>query len=271
MSQLQLQDVTLAYGERVVLRDISFETQSGEVLGIVGPNGCGKSTLIKGITRGLALNSGHVLIDGQDITKLSTSEIARLIAVVPQTPVLPEVFTAFEVVLMGRTPHLGFLRYEGQRDIAIVMRAMELTQTWHLAERRINELSGGEKQRLTIARALTQEPKIILLDEPTAHLDISYQIETLDLIAELCAEQSLTALAALHDLNLAAQYCDRIIMLNNGRIHTEGSPGKVITTQNVREVYGAEVCIHPHPLNNLPAILITAGSSRNAKINKMGE
>ncbi len=265
MSSLKLQDVTLAYGKRVVLRNISLETRANEVLGIVGPNGCGKSTLIKGITRVLGLSSGCISIGGQDITKLSAGELARLIAVVPQNPVLPEAFTAFEVVLMGRTPHLGFLQYEGQREVSIAMHSMELTQTQYLAERRVGELSGGEKQRLTIARALTQEPRIILLDEPTAHLDINYQIETLDLIADLCAQESLTALAALHDLNLAAQYCDRIIMLNNGQIQAEGSPAAVITAQNIRDVYGAEVCIRPHPINNLPTTLITAGNGKNGR------
>ena len=270
MVNLELRNVTLAYGEGVVLRDISLKAIPGEMLGIVGPNGCGKSTLIKGVTRVLALRSGHIFIDGRNIASLSTRELAQFIAVVPQSPVLPEVFTAFEVVLMGRTPHLGFLRYEGHRDISIAMHAMELTQTSHLAQRRVNELSGGERQRLTIARALTQEPKLILLDEPTAHLDINYQIETLDLVADLCADQGLTALAALHDLNLAAQYCDRMIMLNNGRIHAEGPPWEVITTQNVRQVYGAEVSIRPHPLNNLPATLITAGDNRNARIGKSG-
>ena len=269
MSKIEIQEITLAYGERLVLREISLEVRAGEVVGIVGPNGCGKSTLIKGITRVLSLSSGHIFVDGEDITKLSTGELARLIAVVPQSPLLPEVFTAFELVLMGRTPHLGFLQYEGQKDVFIAMRSMELTDTQYLAERRVGELSGGEKQRLTIARALTQEPKVILLDEPTAHLDINYQVEILDLITELCAKQGLTALVALHDLNLAAQYCDRIIMLHNGRIHAEGSPREVITAQNVREVYGAEVCICPHPLNNLPASFITAGGSRDAKIGKL--
>lgn len=271
MSQLQLKDVTLAYGKRVVLENISFETRQREVLGIVGPNGCGKSTLIKGVTRVLCPRSGHIFVDGQDITKMGTTELAQVVAVVTQSPTLPEAFTAFEVVLMGRTPHLGFLRYESRRDFDIALRAMEMTQTTHLAERRIGELSGGERQRLTIARALTQEPRMLLLDEPTAHLDINYQIETLDLITGLCAKQGLTALVALHDLNLAAQYCDRIIMISGGRIHAEGSPREVITTQNVKQVYGAEVCITPHPLNDLPATLITASGNGKKLINKIGQ
>jgi len=271
MSKLQLQDVTLAYGSKAVLGRISLETGQGEILGIVGPNGCGKSTLIKGITRVLPLRLGSIFIDGQDIAEMSTSQIAQVVAVVPQGPSLPEAFTALEVVLMGRTPHLGFLRYEGQRDVDIALSAMEMTGTAYLAERRVGELSGGERQRLTIARALTQEPKIILLDEPTAHLDINYQIETLNLITNLCRVQGLTALVAMHDLNLAAQYCDRIIMINGGHIYAEGSPTEVITVGNVREVYGAEVCIMPHPLNDLPATLITANGNGKRLVNKTGQ
>ena len=265
MSKLEVRDLRLAYGQRVVLTGISFETRPGEVLGVIGPNGCGKSTLIKGITRVLEPSSGHIRVDGRDTAKMSPKEVARLIAVVTQNPTLPEAFTAFEVVLMGRTPHLGFLRHESRKDISIAMHAMATTQTSHLAERRIGELSGGERQRVTIARALTQEPGILLLDEPTAHMDINYQIDTLDLVAGLCRNESLTALLALHDLNLAAQYCDRIIMIDDGEIHAEGSPRQVITTENVRRVYGAEVCICPHPVNQLPATFVTAkGSGKQA-------
>ena len=141
---------------------------------------------------------------------------------------------------------------------------MEITKTQPCTERRVGELSGGERQRLTIARALAQEPKLILLDEPTAHLDINYQIKTLDFVKELCLEQNLAAVAALHDLNLAAQYCDRLVMLNGGLIYAEGSPKEVITAQHIKEVYGAEVCVYPHPLNDLPATLIIPGDGKNA-------
>jgi iron complex transport system ATP-binding protein len=270
MDKLRLQRLTLAYGDRAVLDTISFGVGIGELLGIVGPNGCGKSTLIKGITRVIPLKGGHVYIDDRSVAAMSQDELARFIAVVPQHSSLPEAFTAFEVVLMGRTPHLGFLRYEGKKDIDTAIRAMEITDTWHLALRRVDELSGGEKQRLTIARALTQQPQIILLDEPTSHLDINYQIETLELIASLCRQEGLAVLAALHDLNLAAQYCDRIIMLDGGRIYAEGNAAAVVTPANVKQVYGADVCISPHPINQLPVTLITAGNdnrkdSRNIK------
>jgi iron complex transport system ATP-binding protein len=263
MHKLSLKNVTLGYEERKVLSDISLEVFSGEVLGIVGPNGCGKSTLIKGITNVIPISGGDILFDGRSLFALPQNEIARHIAVVPQSASLPEAFTAFEIVLMGRTPHMGFLQYEGQKDIDIAVKAMELTDTLQLSERRAGELSGGERQRLTIARALTQQPEIILLDEPTSHLDINYQIETLELISDLCKRDGLAVLAALHDLNLAAQYCDRIIMLDKGSIFAEGSPSEVVTVLNVKQVYGADVCISSHPVNKLPVTLITGNRGHN--------
>ncbi len=262
MGKLNLRNVTLAYGDQVVLNSISFEVRAGELLGMVGPNGCGKSTLIKGLTKVMALRSGHICIDDKDIRTISQRQLARLIAVVPQDHTLPEAFTSFEVVLMGRTPHLGFLEFEGQDDINIAVRAMERTGTRHLSERRVGELSGGERQRLTIARALTQQPAVIVLDEPTSHLDINYQIETLELISNLCKEEGLIVLAAMHDLNLAAQYCNRVIMLSNGGIHAEGCPSEVITAENIKEAYRADVCVSVHPINHLPVTLITAGGTR---------
>jgi len=258
MFNLRLDEVSLGYGKRTVLHNISLEAKPGEILGIIGPNGSGKSTLIRGITRLISPTSGQIFLDGQNTASMSHSDLARLVAVVPQNPVLPGLFTALEVVLMGRTPHLGLFKYEGKRDLAIAQRAMEATQTTAFAERRIDELSGGERQRLTIARALAQEPKMILLDEPTAHLDINYQIETLDTARQLCLEQKLIVVATLHDLNLAAQYCDRLVVLSNGKIHCHGVPEAVINPQTIKEVYGAEVYVYPHPINNLPAILIAS-------------
>jgi len=265
MFSLRVCRVTLGYGDRIVLRDIDLEVKPGEMVGIIGPNGCGKSTLIRGITRLIAPQSGQIFIDGQNIAKMSRGDLARVIAVVPQNPVLPELFTAFEVVLMGRTPHLSRFGYERERDLAITQRAMEVTQTIAFAQRRVGELSSGEKQRLTIARALAQQPEVILLDEPTAHLDINHQLETLDLFRELCLEQGLVAVAATHDLNLAAQYCDRLVMLSQERIYCQGTPRQVINRQNIKDVYGAEVYVYPHPVNNLPATLIVSGRNRVEK------
>jgi iron complex transport system ATP-binding protein len=262
---IELKDVSLGYNHQAVLNDINMKAVPGKILGLIGPNGSGKSTLIRGITRLINIFSGHIFIDGRDIKSIKREELARLIATVPQNPALPQAFTAFEVVLMGRTPHLGFLRYEGEKDMAIVWQAMEVTKTEGFAERRVGELSGGERQRLVIARALTQQPKVILLDEPTAHLDINHQVEILNLVKSLCLKQGLTVIAALHDLNLAAQYCDWLVMLNGGGIYTEGVPQDVLTSQNIKKVYGAEVCVYPHPVNKLPTTVVTAGEGKKGR------
>lgn len=253
---LRLKKVSLGYGDQLVLEGIELEAKPGEILGVIGPNGCGKSTLIRGISRIITPSSGRIFIDGQNIDVMSRSNLARMVAVVPQSPLLPESFTAFELVLMGRTPHLGRFSYEGEKDVAIVQRAMEVTQTIAFARRRLKELSGGERQRLVIARALAQEPKVMLLDEPTAHLDINYQVEILDLVSQLCRQQGLIVVATLHNLNLASQYCDQLVMLHGGRIYSRGSPGAVINKQAIKEVYGAEVYVYPHPVNSLPMTFI---------------
>ncbi len=256
MLTLKLDNVSLGYGGQTVLTDISLEAKPGELVGIIGPNGSGKSTLLKGIIRILKPYSGRIYIDGNSLDKLKHSDLAQLVAIVPQAPILPELFTALEIVLMGRTPHLGLLRYESNKDLEIVQKSMGVTRTGHLAERRIGEISGGEKQRLVIARALAQEPKILLLDEPTAHLDINYQVETLELVRRLCVEQDLIVLIALHDLNLAVQYCHRLILLNRGIIQSQGIPETVVNSNTIKEVYGVDVCVCPHPVNKLPATLV---------------
>lgn len=257
---LRLEKLCLGYGKQVILADIDLEARRGEMLGVIGPNGSGKSTLIRGICRILSPLSGRVLIDDEDIAHISRGALARRVAVVPQAPNLPDTFTAFEIVLMGRTPHLGRFRFEGMKDFDIAWEAMGITDTRSLAERRVDELSGGQKQLLTIARALAQEPGLILLDEPTAHLDINYQVETLDFMKYLCRDRGLAAVVVLHDLNLASQYCDRLVLLNEGRIHAEGTPQEVITPENIREVYGARVCVYPHPVNQLPTTGLLPGS-----------
>jgi iron complex transport system ATP-binding protein len=262
MLSLRLDNVSLGYGKQTVLRNISFEAGPGEMLGIIGPNGSGKSTLIRGITRIIEPSCGNIFLDGSNIYDMNRQKLAQLVSVVPQNPTLPESFTALEVVLMGRTPHLGLLRYEGKKDLTIVKSAMKATQTLAFADRRVGELSGGERQRLTIARALSQEPKIILMDEPTANLDINYQIETLDLARQLCRKQKLIVVVTLHDLNLASQYCDRLIVLSDGTVYCQGIPQTVINAKTIKDVYGAEVCVYPHPVNQLPATLIISNKDK---------
>jgi len=262
MFSLRLDNVSLGYGRQRVLRNISFEAGPREMLGIIGPNGSGKSTLIKGITRIIQPSRGNIFLDGSNISDMNRQQLAQLVSVVPQNPTLPESFTALEVVLMGRTPHLGLLGYEGKKDLTIVKSAMKATRTLAFADRRVGELSGGERQRLTIARALSQEPKIILMDEPTANLDINYQIETLDLARQLCQKQKLIVVVTLHDLNLASQYCDRLVVLSDGTVYCQGIPQTVINAQTIRDVYGAEVCVYPHPVNQLPATLIISNKEK---------
>jgi len=265
MIKLEVENLGLAYGRNVVIRDLTFQVMPGEMVGLIGPNGSGKSTIIKALSRVISPYSGEILLDGKNISKIPRQELARLLGVVPQMPLLPSTFTAFEIVLMGRNPHLGLLQYEGAGDMAITWQAMGKTATQSLAERRIGELSGGEIQRIVIARVLAQEPKSILLDEPTANLDISHQVEILDLIKNLCLENNLTVVAALHDLNLASQYCDRLILINDGQVHSQGTPTEVINSRNIKEVYGTEGCVYVHPVNGLPAVLLKAGSGKHAR------
>ena len=257
MAKLEILNILLDYGRRSVIKDVSFQLQPGELLGLVGPNGCGKTSIIKSLSRVLALSSGRILLDGKDITEISRNELAGIIGVVPQNPYLPETFTVFEVVVLGRNPHLGLFSGESPHDIDIVRHAMATTGITQLAKRKIGELSGGERQRVTIARVLAQEPQIILLDEPTANLDIAQQADILDLITGMCRENNIAGLIAIHDLNTAAQYCTRIIMLKNGRVFVEGLPGEVITEENVRQVFNADTTIYPHPENSLPMVLLS--------------
>ena len=265
MIKLDVEKLSLAYGHTVVMRELTFQVKPGEMLGLIGPNGSGKSTVIKAMSRVIPLYSGKILVDGKDIAKIHRAELARLIGVVPQMPLLPSTFTAFEIVLMGRNPYLGLFQYESSEDMAITWQAMGRTNTQSLAERQVGELSGGEIQRLVIARVLAQQPKSILLDEPTSNLDINYQLEILDLIKSLCREDNLAVVITMHDLNLASQYCDRLILINRGQAHAQGTPAEVITERNIEEVYGAEGCVYTHPVNGLPTVLLQAGNSRGNK------
>jgi len=260
MIELEMQKVSLGYNHHPILRDLNLKVSPGEMVGLIGPNGCGKSTLIKALSHIINPMSGTILVDGRVISGISRRELARLVGVVPQIPLLPSTFSAFEIVLMGRNPHLGLFQSEGPRDWNLALQAMEKTATQLLSDRRVNELSGGEIQCLLIARALVQETKAILLDEPTANLDIGRQVEILDLMKDLCRTQNMTVLAALHDLNLAAQYCDRLVLIHDGHIHAEGKPSEVITNSNIKQVYGAENCVYTHPVNGLPIVLVGAAS-----------
>jgi len=252
---LEACQVTFSFNGTPVLDKVDLRLEAGKMIGVIGPNGAGKSTLVRLLSRSLTPASGRIWLNGQNLDQWRLSDLARVLAVVPQLPQLPPVFTAWEMVLMGRTPYLGWMGRESEHDRAATRQAMEETKIWHLADRLISQLSGGEQQRVVITRALAQEPQVLLLDEPTAHLDISYQVETLSLIGRLVKERRLAALAIFHDLNLAAQYCDELVLLQQGQVVAQGSPNHVLTPSTLRQVYGIEVAVIPHPHNGLPVVL----------------
>jgi len=250
MAILNVDGVDCYYGSVKVLEDVRFSVKERDFVGVLGPNGSGKTTLLKSISRALKPHRGVILLNDLDIYALRSVDVARQMAVVPQETSVSFNFTALDIVLMGRNPHLSRFQVEGDKDLAIARRAMERTGTWHLAGRLINELSGGEKQRIIIARALAQEPKILLLDEPTVHLDINNQLEMMDLIKELRSKEGLIILAVLHDFNLAARYCDSAILLKDGRIVSAGSVDAVLTSENIKKVFKVEAIVKRHPLTN---------------------
>lgn len=260
MPIVQLKKVGFRYAKEWVLKDVSFQISEGEFLGIIGPNGSGKTTLLKIIDRILMPQEGKIYINGDNINEMKRNALARLIAVVPQDSPIIFSFSVKEIVLMGRAPHLGKLRFEGKKDYEIVQRAMEVTDTLSFSERSINELSGGERQRILIARALAQQPQIILLDESTAFLDIKHQIDFFDLIKTLNKKEGMTVISVTHDINLASLYCDRMILLNAGNIHCVGTPEEVITESNIKEVYETNVSVDRNPQTGLPRVTLMSSS-----------
>jgi len=253
---LRADKVGFQYGEQWVLKDVTFEVREGEVLGIIGPNGSGKTTLLKILDGILTPREGHVWLRDRDISQIGREILAKAIGVVPQDYSMYFPFSVEEIVLMGRTPHLGLLRFEGQKDFAIARRAMEMTDTTGFSRRGMGELSGGERQRVLIARAITQEPQILLLDEPTTYLDIKHQVALFQLMKMLHEKENLTVIVVTQDINLAAQYCDRVLLLKNGRFFSMGPPGEVITSENIQKVYETDVLVDPHPHTGLPRVTL---------------
>lgn len=223
-----------------LLRAISLTANSGELVGLIGPNGAGKSTLLRVIMGLLRGATGTILLAGKPLTAYSPRQIAQLIAYVPQITALEFPFSVRQIVLMGRNPYLSRFALEAERDRKIAERAMQRTHTQAFADRLIGTLSGGERQRVLIARALTQEPKLLLLDEPTANLDLQHQLGIFELVKTLVTQDNLAALAAVHDLELAARYCDRLVLLHEGRVWAAGAPDEVLSAANLRAAYGIE-------------------------------
>ena len=234
--KLRIEELNYKYDKLEVLKEINFSLNQGEFIGLIGPNGSGKSTLLKNINNILEPNKGQVYLEKVKLGELTNKEVAKKLALVPQNTEVGFDFTVWEVVMMGRTPYLNRFKGETKEDKKAVEWAMEITNTKKLAERSINELSGGEKQRVILARGLAQEPEVMLLDEPTSSLDINYQLEIMNLLCRLNKEEGLTILVVLHDLNLAAEYCEKLILLKEGEIYKFGSPKEVITADNIEAV-----------------------------------
>ncbi|MFH1564143.1 MAG: ABC transporter ATP-binding protein [Nitrospirota bacterium] len=258
---LKVQNIKAAYQDRVVIENVSFEVKEGEFLGIIGPNGAGKTTLIKVMTGVKRSASGEVLLDEKPISSLSRRQIAQIMAVVPQGIFIPPLFTVEDVVLMGRYAHQRNRFGITKEDMSVCEEAMKKTDTITFRHRQINELSGGERQEVIIARALAQEPKIFMLDEPTANLDIKHQMRVLGLVKTLVREHKITTVMVIHDLNLAARFCDRLILLHNQRILADGISQQVLTPKNLLEAYEVEVKVEYNELLRVLQVIVIEGKN----------
>lgn len=255
---LRLENVTCGYNSKAIIKDISFMINEGEIVGIIGPNGSGKTTLLRAVTRLLKLKKGLILFEGRDMMKMTLNELARKAAVVSQC-VEPGFIKVEDFILLGRIPHFAKGQFlETKNDLRMAEKCMVLTQTTALKNRFVKELSAGERQMVYIARALAQEPKLLILDEPTTHLDISHQAGVLDLVKRLNKEFKLTVIMVLHDLNLAGEYCQRLVLINNGHIHKIGQPQEVLQYQIIEEVYKTVVVVEKNPISSRPYVLLVS-------------
>ena len=240
-----------------LLDRVDLRAERGQFVGLIGPNGAGKSTLLRAISNVLNYQEGAVSLQGVDLQSLSARKVAEILALVPQIAPYTQGFTAFELVLMGRYPRLGRFQVEGKADDRIARDAMRLTETEQFATRTLDTLSGGERQRVFLARAVAQQPSVLLLDEPTSNLDILHQLKILTLVREL-VDDGLTAIAAIHDLNLAARYCDRLVLLTNGSVLTDGSPQEVLSPETVELAFGVKSAVYRDPVTGALAISLIA-------------
>lgn len=256
---VHVNNLTHAFGGRVVLDNLGFGVPSGAFFIVIGPNGSGKTTLLRLLAGLLPCDRDRVVLLGRDLSAYSARQLARQIAYVPQNVPVEFGFRVTQVVLMGRAPHLGLLGFEGRADRQLARQAMEATGVAHLADRRLDQLSGGERQRVFIARAICQQPKIMLLDEPTAALDPAHQVRVMDLMERLKTSQRVTVVMVSHDLNLAAMYADQLLLLGGGRLARIGPPGQVLDYRLIEEVYGCAVLVDKSPLGNYPHVHLVPG------------
>ena len=253
LASVDAQAVSFSVEAKTLLDRVDMRAERGQFVGLIGPNGAGKSTLLRTLSGVLRHQQGAVWLEGSDLGAMPARDVAAMLALVPQIAPFTQGFTAFELVLMGRYPHLGRFEVEGQADDRIARDAMLLTETDHFAPRTLDTLSGGERQRVFLARALAQQPRVLLLDEPTSNLDILHQLTILGLVRQL-VDNGLTAIAAIHDLNLAARYCDRLVLLSNGGVVTEGAPEDVLTPETIESAFGVRAAIYREPVTGALAI-----------------
>ncbi|MBB3085394.1 ABC transporter ATP-binding protein [Geodermatophilus sabuli] len=252
---LTAEDLTLAYGERTVIEGLDLVVPPGRITAIVGANACGKSTLLRSMSRLLAPRGGRVLLDGKAVHRVPAKELARTLGLLPQSPIAPEGITVADLVGRGRHPHQGVFSRWSRDDDAAVAAALEATATTALADRAVDELSGGQRQRVWIAMALAQQTDLLLLDEPTTFLDVAHQVEVLDLLTDLNRARGTTIVMVLHDLNLAARYADHLVALSAGRVHAAGDPADVLTEDCVRAVFGLDSRVIADPTSGKPLML----------------
>jgi len=253
--QLLVEQLTLGYGDRTVIEQLDLTVPPGKVTAIVGANACGKSTLLRSMSRLLAPRGGRVVLDGKEVHRTPAKQLARTLGLLPQSPIAPEGITVADLVGRGRHPHQGILsRWSTEDDVAVAA-ALDATETSELADRHVDELSGGQRQRVWIAMALAQQTDLLLLDEPTTFLDVSHQIEVLDLLTDLNRSRGTTIVMVLHDLNLAARYADHLIALAGGRLHAAGTPHEVLTEATVRAVFGLQNQVITDPTSGKPLML----------------
>ncbi|MGW8487768.1 ABC transporter ATP-binding protein [Streptomyces sp. NPDC055886] len=253
--RLTAEGLTLGYGDRTVVDSLDLDVPPGRITVIVGANACGKSTLLRSMSRLLAPRGGRVVLDGKEVHRLPAKELARTLGLLPQSPIAPEGITVSDLVGRGRHPHQGIFSRWNEQDDAAVAAALEATHTEPLAERAVDELSGGQRQRVWIAMALAQQTDLLLLDEPTTFLDASHQIEVLDLLTDLNRSRGTTIVMVLHDLNLAARYADHLIALADGGLHASGTPAEVLTEETVRAVFDLDSRIIEDPVSGRPLML----------------
>jgi iron complex transport system ATP-binding protein len=249
-------NVSSGYGNLEILKDVSFEIEKGDFTGIIGPNGSGKTTLLRTATRLIKPFGGEIFLEGKNLSDIPLKKLAAIMAVVPQDTVFMFPFRVIDVVLMGRIPYIKRFGFESPEDSKIALKALEFVDAVHLKDRFIDELSGGERQRVIIAKALAQEPRVLFLDEPTTHLDINHQVQIFELLRKLNKEKGLTIVAILHDLNLASDYCDKLILMDNGAIKRKGAPAEVLDYKIIEEVYKTVVIVKENPLTSRPHVFL---------------